>query len=123
MILCRLRIWPYYHIIIPVRETRAEGDLKKEARILRALANESRLRIIRRLARGECCVCDLVDLIGADQSTVSRHLATLRDSGIVDGDRRGQHVYYRLLTPCVLSFLSCATAVLRERREAREPAE
>jgi len=100
-----------------------EGDLRAEARILRALASQSRLRIIRRLAEGECCVCDLVDLIGADQSTVSKHLAVLRDSGIVDGNRRGQHVYYRLIAPCVLSFLSCATAVLRERREAHEPQE
>jgi ArsR family transcriptional regulator len=91
------------------------GDLKREARVLRALGSESRLRIIRRLADGECCVCDLVELIGADQSTVSKHLAVLRDNGIVEGDRRGQHVYYRLLTPCVLSFLACATAVLDER--------
>ena len=104
-----------------MRQRRAEGDLRREARILRALASESRLRIIRRLADGECCVCDLVELIGADQSTVSKHLAVLRDSGIVEGDRRGQHVYYRLLTPCVLSFLACATAVLRERGEAHEP--
>jgi len=97
------------------------GDLKREARVLRALASESRLRIIRRLAGGECCVCDLVALIDADQSTVSKHLAILRDNGIVEGDRRGQHVYYRLLTPCVLSFLSCATAVLEERRASLNP--
>jgi ArsR family transcriptional regulator len=98
-------------------------DLKKEARVLRALASESRLRIIRRLAEGECCVCDLVELVGADQSTVSKHLAVLRDNGIVEGDRRGQHVYYRLLTPCVLSFLSCATTVLEERRASGESRE
>jgi len=98
-------------------------DLKREARVLRALASESRLRIIRRLAEGECCVCDLVELIGADQSTVSKHLAVLRDNGIVDGDRRGQHVYYRLLTPCVLSFLSCAATVLEEREASRESRE
>jgi ArsR family transcriptional regulator len=95
-------------------------DLKGEARVLRALACETRLRIVRRLAEGECCVCDLVEMVGTDQSTVSKHLAILRDNGIVEGDRRGQHVYYRLLTPCVLSFLSCAAAVIRERREAHE---
>jgi DNA-binding transcriptional ArsR family regulator len=99
-------------------EATTDSDLRREARILRALASEPRLRIIRRLADGECCVRDLVDMIGSDQSTVSKHLAVLRDSGIVEGDRRGQHVYYRLLTPCVLSFLACATAVLRERGEA-----
>jgi ArsR family transcriptional regulator len=95
-------------------------DFKRQAGILRALACESRLRIVRRLAEGECCVCDLVDLIGGDQSTVSKHLAVLRTTGIVEGDRRGQHVYYRLLTPCVVSFLSCATSLLEEREASRE---
>lgn len=102
-------------MIIYMADESHRGDLKRAARVLRALANESRLRIVRRLAEGECCVCDLVELIGADQSTISKHLAVLRDNGIVEGDRRGQHVYYRLLTPCVLSFLSCAATVLEER--------
>ena len=82
-----------------------------EASILKALAHESRLRIVHRLDKGECCVCDLVELVGSDQSTVSRHLARLRSAGIVEGERRGKHIYYRLLTPCVLSFLSCAAQV------------
>ena len=115
-----LRLWVYCHILIYMTDRLQHRDLKREARILRALASESRLRIVRRLAQGECCVCDLVELIGADQSTVSKHLAVLRDNGIVEGDRRGQHVYYRLLTPCVLSFLSCATTVLEERGASRE---
>lgn len=90
-------------------------QFRVEARILKALAHESRLRIVDRLSRGECCVCELVELVGSDQSTVSRHLARLRSGGIIEGERRGKHIYYRLLTPCVLSFLSCATDVARER--------
>ncbi len=100
------------------RVTRPGNRFKRDARMLRALANESRLRIIDRLSKGECCVCDLVALIGSDQSTVSRHLALLRDNGIVESDRRGRHIYYRLLTPCVLSFLSCAATVREEREES-----
>jgi DNA-binding transcriptional ArsR family regulator len=106
-------------VVMDARST--GGDLRREARILRALASEPRLRIVRRLAEGTCCVCDLVDLIGADQSTVSKHLALLRDNGIVEGDRRGQHVYYRLLTPCVLSFLSWAREVLDQQARTHEP--
>jgi ArsR family transcriptional regulator len=93
------------------------SDFKREARVLRALASESRLRIVERLSQGECCVCDLAEIIGADQSTASKHLALLRDNGIVDGEHRGQHVYYRLLTPCVLSFLSCASTIRKERED------
>jgi ArsR family transcriptional regulator len=91
------------------------SELRREVGVLRALASEPRLRIVRRLHEGECCVCDLVDLIGCDQSTVSKHLAVLRESHIVEWERRGQHVYYRLRTPCVLDFLSCARRVIEER--------
>jgi DNA-binding transcriptional ArsR family regulator len=91
---------------------------RRDAELLRVLANESRLAIVDRLSRGECCVCDLVALIGSDQSTVSKHLALLRRSGVVEGERRGNHIYYHLLTPCVLSVLSCA-ARAKDEREAR----
>ncbi len=89
--------------------------IKQHARILKAVASEPRLVIVDRLNRGECCVCDIAELIGADQSTASRHLAILRDGGIVDAERRGNHVYYRLTAPCVLGFLECAARVLEER--------
>ena len=89
---------------------------KKQASVLRALANESRLMIVDRLSRGECTVGELTRLVGSDQSTVSRHLSTLRAHGIVEGRREGSYVYYRLLTTCVLNFFSCARDVLNTRR-------
>jgi ArsR family transcriptional regulator len=95
----------------------ADRDVfKRQARVLKALANESRLMLVDRLSRGECCVGELVTLVGSDQSTVSKHLAVLRSHGIVEDRRDGNNVYYRLLTPCVMTFFSCATQVLKERR-------
>ncbi|RME28428.1 MAG: ArsR family transcriptional regulator [Deltaproteobacteria bacterium] len=88
---------------------------KRQASILKALANESRLMIIDRLSRGECSVGELVKLVGSDQSTVSKHLAILRANGIVEDRREGNQVFYRLLTPCVLDFFSCSTRVIKER--------
>lgn len=88
---------------------------KRQARVLKALANESRLLIIDRLSRGECTVSELTALVGSDQSTVSKHLSVLASHGIVDNRREGTSVYYRLLTPCVLEFFSCTNAVLRKR--------
>jgi DNA-binding transcriptional ArsR family regulator len=87
----------------------------KQAKMLKALAHESRLMIVDRLSRGECSVGDLRDLVGNDLSTVSKHLALLRAHGIVDDRREGTTVYYRLLTPCVCNFFTCATQVLKER--------
>ena len=92
-----------------------DSVFKKQARVLKALANESRLRIVDRLSKGECSVGELTDLVGSDRSTVSKHLAVLRAHGIVNDRRDGNDVYYTLLTPCVMSFFSCAAQVLKER--------
>ncbi len=88
---------------------------KKQAQILKALAHESRLKIVHRLADGERSVGELTEYVGSDRTTVSKHLAILRAHGIVDDRREGNMVYYRLLTPCVLSFFSCATQVIQLR--------
>ena len=88
---------------------------KQQARVLKAMANESRLMIIDRLGKGECSVGELVKLVGSDQSTVSKHLAVLRSHGIVEDRREGNIVYYKLMTPCVLNFFSCASQVIKDR--------
>ena len=88
---------------------------RSQARVLKALANESRLRIVDRLAKGECSVGELTELVGSDRTTVSKHLAVLRAHGIVQDRREGNMVYYTLLTPCVVNFFSCASQVLKER--------
>jgi ArsR family transcriptional regulator len=87
----------------------------QQAKMLKALANESRLIIVDRLSRGECTVGELREIVGTDMSTVSKHLAMLRAHGIVEDRREGTLVYYRLLTPCVCNFFTCATQVLKER--------
>ena len=87
----------------------------KQAQMLKALAHESRLLILDRLSRGECKVGDLREMVGGDLSTVSKHLALLRAHGIVEDRREGTAVYYRLVTPCVCNFFTCANQVLKER--------
>jgi DNA-binding transcriptional ArsR family regulator len=88
---------------------------RQQARVLKALANDSRLMIVDRLKEGECTVSELTELVGSDQSTVSKHLALLRAHRIVEDRREGSNVYYRLLMPCVLDFFVCASRVLEER--------
>jgi len=100
---------------VDARSLRHHDRYKEQARVLKALANETRLKIIERLGRGECNVGEMVRTVGADQSTVSKHLAVLRSVGIVEDTRHGNTVLYRLLAPCVINFLSCASQVLKER--------
>ena len=62
-----------------------------------ALANEVRLRCVVLLARqGELCVCELTHALGTSQPKISRHLATLRELGVVTDRRDGLWIYYRL---------------------------
>ena len=86
-----------------------------QAQLLKALANEARLKIIGQLAGGERSVSHLTRIVGLDQSTVSKHLSLLKAIGIVRARREKNVVYYELLTPCVLNFFACATQVLKER--------
>jgi ArsR family transcriptional regulator len=79
----------------------------EKAKILKALAHPTRLFIVDFLADGEQCVCKFVDQIEADFSTISKHLSVLKQAGLVEDEKRGKMVYYRLRFPCVKSFMSC----------------
>jgi len=70
--------------------------MKRTARFFKTLADETRLRILALLTRGELCVCDLMAALDLPQSTVSRHLATLRNADLVEDRRQGVWMYYRL---------------------------
>ncbi|HDS16072.1 MAG TPA: transcriptional regulator [Proteobacteria bacterium] len=83
------------------------------AKIFKALGHPTRLWITDHLGRfGESCVCDLVEPLGADFSTVSKHLSVLKEAGIVADEKRGKKVYYRLKVPCLLNFMSCVEDVI-----------
>ncbi|BDQ38054.1 hypothetical protein SYK_24140 [Pseudodesulfovibrio nedwellii] len=89
-----------------------QQQFEERANVVKAMAHPSRLMMIDELSRGERCVCDLRDLVGADISTVSKHLTVLKKVGIVEDEKRGKNVYYRLKVPCVLNFFQCIESVL-----------
>jgi len=78
---------------------------------MKALAHPTRLFIVDELAKGERCVSELQGLVGADISTVSKHLALLKSAGVITDDKRGLQVFYRLQTPCVLNVFECVRQV------------
>lgn len=99
--------------------------LEARAKVFKALAHPSRLLVVQELARGERCVCELTELVGADMSTVSKHLTVLQAAGVVDSEKRGSQVYYRLTMPCVLGFFKCVEGALqaaaKEQMEVASP--
>ena len=64
--------------------------------LFKTLSDPTRLRLLNLLAEGEVCVCDLHGTLGLDQPKVSRHLARLRQAGLVDVERNGKWMHYRL---------------------------
>ncbi len=70
--------------------------MKQTTNLLKALTDETRLRILALLGEGELCVCDLIAVLHLPQSTVSRHLALLKNAGWVSDRRQGLWMYYHL---------------------------
>jgi ArsR family transcriptional regulator len=80
---------------------------------MKALGHPTRLFIVDELSRQDRCVCELTDMIGADMSTVSKHLSILKEAGIVDYEKCGTQMNYRLAAPCVMDFFHCLENMVR----------
>ncbi len=86
-----------------------------QAAVLKTLASPRRLDILHALARGPLEVGRLADRIGASQPNVSQHLAVMRSAGIVEAERDGREVRYRLVDPDVIVACDLMRAVLKRR--------
>jgi len=87
--------------------------IEAKANVLKALGHPTRLWMAEQLADGEKCVCELGASIDADFSTISKHLSILKQAGVVEDEKRGKQVYYRLKVPCILNFMPCVEEVIR----------
>ncbi len=93
--------------------------LAERAKVFKALGHPARLAVVERLARGECCVCELMEMeMGSPRKlsgpTVSQHLLVLKNAGVIADEKRGKKVFYRLLMPCVANISLC----VKERETA-----
>ena len=96
--------------------------------VFKGFADPTRIRILSVLAAGELCVCDIVEILGLPQPLVSRHLAYLRRSGLVEATREWKYAHYRLAEPehavhrnlinCVRTCFRGIKSLGRERAKA-----
>lgn len=100
-------------------DPRMHARLAARAAVFKALAHPSRLFVVEQLVQGERCVCELTGMIGADISTVSKHLSVLKSAGIVEDRKRGLQVFYRLKMPCVLRLFDCVGEVMEDNARER----
>lgn len=73
--------------------------MKEVVRIFKAFSDETRVRILHLLLKGELCICELMEVLQLPQSNVSRHMAYLKNAGLVDDRREAVWVYYSLAEP------------------------
>ena len=104
--------------------------LDPDVRLLTALADPTRLAIVRQLAGAETCACDFTSCCDVRQPTVSHHLRVLREAGIVVSERRGQQIFYRLapevstrLAELARGLVPGGLIVLEQRRTGTTAAE
>lgn len=100
-------------------DAKTKAKFEARAKIIKALAHPTRLFIVDEIAKGERCVWELTEMIGADMSTVSKHLSVLKLAGLVADEKRGLMVYYRLTTPCLTGMFECVEGVLLSNRKLR----
>jgi ArsR family transcriptional regulator, cadmium/lead-responsive transcriptional repressor len=100
------------------REAAADGGLAAASCLFRGLADPSRLAILQHLAAGEHRVVDLVAHLGLAQSTVSGHLACLRDCGLVTSRAQGRASWFSLARPEVLDLFAAAEGLLAATGDA-----
>ncbi len=86
---------------------------KHRSEIMKALAHPTRLFIIDFLSDGEKCVCEIVEQVGVDISTISKHLAIMKKVRLVDSEKRGLKIFYKLVCPCVSDLFNCL--ILKEK--------
>lgn len=98
-------------------KTKRLYDLR--AQMFKALAHPMRIYLLEKLRDRPWCVCELAAEAGIGKSAASKHLSQLKAAGLIDDEKRGTLVEYRLTAPCVLDMAACAEGAILENRRKR----
>ncbi len=100
--------------------SKTKDQFAKRAKVIKALAHPTRLFLVDRLSKKEQCVWDLTDQVGVDISTISKHLAILKSAGIVEDEKRGLQVCYKIRMKCAGDFLACIDKLITAHKRSRK---
>jgi ArsR family transcriptional regulator len=98
------------------RETRRYA---LRAEIFKALSHPMRLFLLEKLKDRPWCVCELAAEVGLEKSVASKHLSQLKAVGLIEDEKHGTLVEYRLVAPCILEMAACAEGAILEHRKKR----
>lgn len=97
----------------------ALGRYELRTEIFKALAHPMRLYMLEKLKERPWCVCELAAEIGIDKSVASKYLSQLKSVGLIEDEKRGTLVEYRLVAPCILDMAACAEKTILESRRKK----
>lgn len=97
-------------------DDRALRRFELKAEVFKALSHPMRICMLEKLRARPWCVCELAAEVGVDKSVASKHLSQLKAAGLIDDEKHGTLVEYRLVAPCVLDLAACAEATILEHR-------
>ncbi len=96
-------------------KTMDKRRLEKLTGVFKALSHPARLWMVEQLFDSEKCVCEFVDVLKLDFSTVSKHLSILRQAHVIEDEKRGKNVYYHLRAKCIPNIISCLESSIGNR--------
>jgi len=99
---------------------RSPETYEARARIAKALGHPTRLMLLDALRERPLCVCEMTELAGLDQSTVSKHLAILKQAGLVRVRKEAQRSIFSVHCTCLDSFFECLEQAVRENLRAQQ---
>lgn len=95
----------------------ARYDVMSE--VFKAIAHPTRLLIIEELGKQKRCVSEITEMVGADTSTVSKHLALMKSAGIITNEKLGNQVFYSLRVICILNLINCVESAIESHAKEK----
>ena len=86
----------------------------KKVGILKGIAHPVRLRIVEALSKKDMCVCEIEEMFDCDRTTISKHLAVLRNAGVIADRKEGLNVHYSLVLTCLGRLSTCLDGAIRK---------
>jgi ArsR family transcriptional regulator len=87
---------------------------ERQAEVAKAIAHPLRMAVLDYLRNGPQCVCDIAAFVRSERSNISKHLSVMVAAGVLDYNKEGLKVIYKLRAPCILKFVDCITECLKE---------
>ena len=98
---------------MPSKLHKLKANAEARSPIVKAMAHPTRLLIMEILMNGERCVNDLTEMAGCDVTTLSKHLAVMKRSGLLACEKRGLQVLYQIACPCFVEFFRCIDLIFK----------